>query len=83
VSAASITPFAYLIPRMDVPVTIGRLVRSFVEEEREEEVEGAREVDPPEESVSDIFVESRISCRRSVMKEGMVDTGIYLSMNEC
>lgn len=47
------TPSAYLMPSTEVPVTIGRRVRSMVLE-IEEEVDGARAA-PPEERDRDII----------------------------
>lgn len=55
-SDASITPSAYLIPRTDVPVTIGRRVRSMVLAEMEEEVEEFARAEPPAERDSDMVV---------------------------
>lgn len=48
------TPLEYLIPRMDVPVTIGRRVRS-VALDRPDVVEEARGA-PPEERLRDIMM---------------------------
>lgn len=53
-SAASMTPLAYLIPRTDVPVTMGRRVRS-VALEREEAVEDGARALPPEERERDMM----------------------------
>jgi len=65
VSAAIITPSLYRIPRTEVPVTMGRRVRSVVAE-RALVAAGWREVVPPEVRERDIVRRRR---RKGVMRE--------------
>lgn len=67
------TPLEYLIPRMDVPVTIGRRVRSVVAESWEEEVaeEEARGA-PPEERLRDMMAWIRRR-RKKELDDGIVE----------
>ena len=53
-SAASMTPSLYLMPRTEVPVTIGRRVRSLVDAVTDEVDDAARVEDPPAERDRDI-----------------------------
>lgn len=62
-SEANMTPSVYLIPKTDVPVTIGRRVRSMVLEMEPDVDEGARAA-PPEERDSDMII------RRVVLRIG-------------
>jgi len=72
VSDASITPLEYLIPRMDVPVTIGRRVRSVALSEVDE-ARGA----PPAERLSDMMVWIMNMNRRKEEEEEELKDGIF------
>jgi len=76
VSAAIITPSAYWIPRTEVPVTMGRRVRSVAAERALVEA-GWREDEPPEVRESDIVMRSRRREERMGCEDEMVTCVFY------
>lgn len=82
-SDASITPLEYLIPRMDVPVTIGRRVRSLAEDRADADEEEVARGAPPEERLSDMMAVIR-SRKREGLNDGIFEKSNSLwEENEC
>lgn len=82
-SDASMTPFAYLIPRTDVPVTIGLRVRSLASCNAEDEVDDEPRAAPPDERLRDMLIIRRKSAKEAEGEDRMMMNDLILEKSLC